>query len=81
MIVPTGSVIRSRREIHKRLLEERNGRLKESRLSNTVEHVLFLDANTAVRGNYILEGMKLLASRQSNELKCAEKVVSRVARC
>jgi uncharacterized protein (TIGR02246 family) len=61
LIIPTGSVIRSRNEIRKRLLHERNGRLKESTLSNTVDHVSLIDANTAlVKGQYVLDGMKVM---------------------
>ena len=61
MIIPTGSVIRSRGAIRKRVLEEREGRLKDSTLSNTVDDVSLIDANTAlVKGQYVLDGMKVI---------------------
>jgi uncharacterized protein (TIGR02246 family) len=66
LIIPTGSVIRSRSEIQKRLHEEHNGRLRESMLSSTVENISLVDANTAlVRGKYVLEGMKVMGIRTS----------------
>jgi uncharacterized protein (TIGR02246 family) len=66
LIIPTGSVIRSRGEIRKRLLDERKGRLKESTLSNTVEGVSLIDANTAlVKGQYVLQGMKVMGIKTS----------------
>lgn len=66
LIIPTGSVIRSRNEIRKRMLEERRGRLKESTLHNTVDDVSVIDANTAlVRGQYTLDGMKILGVKTS----------------
>ncbi len=66
LIIPTGSVIRSRNEIRKRILEERRGRLKESTLRNTVEDVSVVDANTAlVRGQYTLDGVKILGVKTS----------------
>lgn len=66
LIIPTGSAIRSRSEIRKRLLNERNGRLKESSLSNTVDHVSLIDANTAlVKGQYVLDGMKVMGVKTS----------------
>jgi uncharacterized protein (TIGR02246 family) len=66
LIIPTGSVIRSRGEIRKRLLDERKGRLKESTLSNTVEGVSLIDANTAlVKGQYVLDGLKVMGVKTS----------------
>jgi uncharacterized protein (TIGR02246 family) len=66
LVIPTGSVIRSRSQIRKRILDERKGRLKESTLSNTVEDVSLLDANTAlVKGQYVLVGMKIMGVNTS----------------
>ena len=66
LVTPTGSVIRSRNEIRKRILDERQGRLKESTLRNTVDDVSLVDANTAlVRGKYVLNGMKVLGVKTS----------------
>jgi uncharacterized protein (TIGR02246 family) len=68
LIIPTGSVIHSRSAIRKRILDERQGRLKESVLSNTVEDVSLVDANTAlVRGKYVLDGMKVMGVKTSPE--------------
>jgi ketosteroid isomerase-like protein len=42
--------------------------LKESVLSNTVEDVSLVDANTAlVRGKYVLDGMKVMGVKTSPE--------------
>lgn len=66
LIIPTGSVIRSRSAIRRRLLDERRGRLKESTLSNTVDDVSLVDANTAlVKGKYILDGMIVMGIKTS----------------
>ena len=66
LVMPTGSVIRSRNEIRKRIVDERRGRLKESRLSNTVDGVSLLDRDTAlVKGQYVLDGMKILGIKTS----------------
>jgi hypothetical protein len=66
LIIPTGSVIRSRSAIRKRLLDERNSRLKESILSNTIDNVSLIDANTAlVKGQYVLDGMKIMGIKTS----------------
>ncbi len=61
LVIPTGSIIRSRSEIRKKILDERNGRLKGSKLSNTVEDVALIDVSTAlVNGKFGVDGMKVL---------------------
>ncbi|HEX2227470.1 MAG TPA: SgcJ/EcaC family oxidoreductase [Candidatus Binatia bacterium] len=66
LITPTGSVIRSRSSIRKRLLDERSGRLKDSTLTNTVDDVTLVDANTAlVKGKYVLDGMTVMGIKTS----------------
>ena len=68
LIMPTGSVIRSRPQIRKRIIDERQGRLKETTLRNTVEAVSLLNNNTAVvRGRYQLDGMKILGFKAAPE--------------
>jgi uncharacterized protein (TIGR02246 family) len=68
LITPTGSVIRSRPQIRKRIIDERQGRLKETTLQNTVEDVSLLNDNTAVvKGSYRLDGMKILGFKTAPE--------------
>jgi uncharacterized protein (TIGR02246 family) len=61
LIMPTGSAVRSRAEIQKTISQHRNGMLKESTLTNTVDDVSQPDNDTAVlKGSYQLEGIKVL---------------------
>jgi len=61
LLTPTGSVVRSRSEIRKRIIDERNGKLKNTTLSHTVKKVSVLNNVTAtVEGRYQLDGMKIL---------------------
>jgi uncharacterized protein (TIGR02246 family) len=61
LVTPTGSVIQSRGEIQKTIAKERQGRLKDTILKNSVDDVSLVDANTAVvKGKYQLEGMKIM---------------------
>lgn len=61
LITPAGSEIRSRADIQKTISEQRNGMLKETTLTNTVDDVSHPDADTAVvKGTYQLQGIKLL---------------------
>ena len=68
LVLPTGSAIRSRSAIRKRIMDERRGRLKDTVLHHTVEDVSLDGANTAVvKGKYQLKGMKLLGIKTSPE--------------
>jgi uncharacterized protein (TIGR02246 family) len=68
LVLPTGSVVRSRSAIRKRIMDERRGRLKDTVLHHTVEDVALDNANTAVvKGKYELKGMKLLGMTTSPE--------------
>lgn len=68
LITPTGSVVRSRPQIRKRIIDERQGRLKETTLQNTVEDISLLNDNTAViKGRYRLDGMKILGFKTAPE--------------
>ncbi|HET8564668.1 MAG TPA: SgcJ/EcaC family oxidoreductase [Candidatus Binatia bacterium] len=68
LVMPTGSVVRSRPEIQKTIVKERLGRLKETTLRNTVDDVSLVDANTAVvKGKYLIDGVKILGLKTSAE--------------
>jgi uncharacterized protein (TIGR02246 family) len=61
LAIPNGSEIQSKSEIEKTIAEKRGGLLRETTLSNTVDEVSQLDADTAVvRGRYQLDGIKIL---------------------
>ena len=67
LITPTGSEIHSRAEIQKTISEQRNGMLKETTLTNTVDDVSHPDADTAVvKGTYELQGIKVLGFTSSS---------------
>ena len=66
LIMPTGSVVYSRAAIKKRLIDERNGKLKNTILQNTIAGVFFPNKQAAiVQGNYRLHGMKILGVESS----------------
>ncbi len=68
LVLPTGSVTRSRSEIRQRVLAEWRGKLKDSQLSYAVEDVSLLDNDTAVvTGKYRLSGVKILGFDQAPE--------------
>jgi uncharacterized protein (TIGR02246 family) len=61
LVPPTGSAVRTREGIKKRLIKERQGRLAGTNLTNSVDRITIVDPNTAVvRGKYHLDGMSLL---------------------
>jgi hypothetical protein len=64
--MPTGSVVYSRAAIKKRLIDERNGKLKDTILQNTIAGVAFPNKQAAiVQGNYRLQGMKIFGLETS----------------
>jgi uncharacterized protein (TIGR02246 family) len=68
LILPSGSVIRTRAAIRKRIMDERRGRLKDTILHHVVEDVSLDSGNmTVVQGKYRLDGMKVLAIMTSPE--------------
>jgi uncharacterized protein (TIGR02246 family) len=68
LVTPTGSVIRSRSEIRKRVMDERQGKLKDTTLTHTINKVSMLNNGTAVvEGIYQLKGMKILGVEKSPE--------------
>jgi uncharacterized protein (TIGR02246 family) len=61
LTIPDGSKFQSRPEIGKTISEKQSGILNETRLSNTVDEVSEIDANTTVvKGRFQLEGIKIL---------------------
>jgi uncharacterized protein (TIGR02246 family) len=68
LVTPTGSVIRSRSEIRKRINHERQGKLKDTTLTHAVKKISMLDNGTAVvEGVYQVKGMKILGVEASPE--------------
>jgi uncharacterized protein (TIGR02246 family) len=66
LVTPTGSVLRSRSEIKKRVSDERQGKLKDTTLNHTVKNVSVLNNGTAlVEGMYELKGMKIMGVETS----------------
>jgi len=60
LTIPNGSKIQSKSEIEKAISEKRDGVLRETTLSNAVDEVSQIDANTAVvKGRYQLTGIKI----------------------
>jgi uncharacterized protein (TIGR02246 family) len=61
LTMPNGSEIQSKSEIEKEIAEKRDGLLSETTLSNAVDEVSQIDANTAVvKGRYQVTGIKIL---------------------
>ena len=66
LIMPTGSVVQSRAAIKQRIIDERNGKLKNTTLLNTIAGVSMPSGQAAiVRGKYQLHGMKILGYETS----------------
>lgn len=66
LITPTGSEVYSRADIQRTISEQRNGMLKETTLTNTVDDVSHPDADTTVvKGTYELKGIKVLGFTSS----------------
>jgi uncharacterized protein (TIGR02246 family) len=64
--LPTGSEIKSRQEIKNTIAKHHNGMLKETKLANTIEGVSTNGDNAIVKGNYQLEGIKVLGFSTSS---------------
>ena len=61
LTIANGSRFQSRSEIAKTITEKQSGMLSETRLSNTIDEVSEIDADTAlVKGRYQLNGIKIL---------------------
>ena len=64
LTTPNGSNIQSKSEIAKTITKHREGPLNDTTLSNTVDEVSQIDADTAVvKGKYQLDGIKVLGFR------------------
>jgi uncharacterized protein (TIGR02246 family) len=64
--LPTGSEIKSREEIKKTIAKHHDGMLKETKLTNSIEGVSNEGDKAVVRGNYQLEGIKVLGFSTSS---------------
>ena len=64
--LPTGSEINSREEIKNTIAKHHDGMLKETKLTNSIEGVSTNGNNAVVRGNYQLEGIKMLGFSTSS---------------
>jgi uncharacterized protein (TIGR02246 family) len=60
LVLPTGSVTKSRANIRRRLMAEWQGKLKDSKLTHFVEAVSFEGGEAIVKGRYKLDGVTLL---------------------
>ena len=66
LVMPTGSVIQSRAAIKRRIIDERNGKMKNTTLLNTIAGVSMPSGQAAiVRGKYQMQGMKILGVETS----------------
>ena len=64
--LPTGAEIKSREEIKKTIAKHHDGMLKETKLTNSIEGVSTTGNNAVIRGNYQLEGIKVLGFSTSS---------------
>ena len=60
LVMPTGNETRSRASIRERLVAEWQGKLKDSKLSHSVEAISFQGNDAVVKGRYRLDGMSVL---------------------
>jgi uncharacterized protein (TIGR02246 family) len=64
--LPTGSEIKSRQEIKNTIAKHHDGMLKETKLTNNIQGVSTDGDKTVVKGNYQLEGIKVLGFSTSS---------------
>lgn len=64
--LPTGSEIKSREEIKNTIAKHQDGMLKETKLTNSIKGVSTNGDNAVVKGNYELEGIKVLGFSTSS---------------
>jgi uncharacterized protein (TIGR02246 family) len=64
--LPTGSEIKSREEIKNTIAKHHDRMLKETKLTNNIEGVSTDGDNAVVKGNYQLEGIKVLGFSTSS---------------
>jgi uncharacterized protein (TIGR02246 family) len=64
--LPTGSEIKSREEIKNTIAQHHDGMLKDTKLTNSIHGVSTNGDNAVVKGNYQLEGIKVLGFSTSS---------------
>ena len=64
--LPTGSEIKSREEIKNTIAQHHDGMLKDTKLTNRIHGVSTNGDNAVVKGNYQLEGIKVLGFSTSS---------------
>jgi uncharacterized protein (TIGR02246 family) len=64
--LPTGSEIKSRQEIKNTIAKHHDGMLKETKLTSSIEGVSTDGDKAVVKGNYQLEGIKVLGFSTSS---------------
>ena len=64
--LPTGSEIKSREEIKNTVAQHHDGMLKDTKLTNSIHGVSTNGDNAVVKGNYQLEGIKVLGFSTSS---------------
>jgi uncharacterized protein (TIGR02246 family) len=64
--LPTGSEIKSREEIKNTIAQHHEGMLKDTKLTNSIHGVSNNGDNAVVKGNYQLEGIKVLGFSTSS---------------
>ena len=68
LVMPTGKIARTRSAIRQRLLEEWNGKLKDTTLTHVVEAVSLQGSDAAVvKGRYRLNGVKIMGFENAPE--------------
>lgn len=67
LVLPSGNVTRSRVSIQKRLAEEWQGKLKDSKMSHSIEAISFQGNDAVVKGRYRLDGVSILGFETAPE--------------
>lgn len=67
LVLPSGTVTRSRVNIQNRLNSEWQGKLKDSNLSHSIEAISFQGNDAVVKGRYRLEGVSILGFETAPE--------------
>ena len=73
LILPTGSVTKSRASIRERLMSEWEGKLKDSKLTHSVDTVSFQGSDAIVKGRYRLDGVTLLGFKTEGPFVLRQK--------
>ena len=73
LVLPTGSVTKSRANIRQRLMSEWQGKLKDSKLTHWVETVSFEGSDAVVKGKYKLDGVTMLGFKTEGPFVLRQK--------